>query len=152
MGKFFKRGIGLIGMICLLVAFAFLVHPVVETANSPQDQDNQVIKMLAATPSYALGTVGEMLWSATDQVIVDARPTFGAGATIDQRIETATGAHAKWHKARETNTETILLMGYNQNAFKRDAYNRVNTAIERPSMSVVLSNLPGQRNLPLKVC
>ena len=46
MKKLFKaRGIGLIGTMCLvmLVAFVFLVCPVIATANSTQAQDNQVI-------------------------------------------------------------------------------------------------------------
>jgi len=136
MRKFFKRGIGLITM-ALMVAFVFLVAPLAAmAANSPQIiQDNQVI----VSPMMRAGAI-------TDQVIASARlAMYGPSVAITDQaimtqvrgIETATIAYA-----------TVSLAG----TVYEDAINRANTAIERPSMSVVLSNLPEQRNFPLKTC
>jgi len=137
--KFFTSGIGL--MMVLVVAFAFLVHPAVSTANSTQ----AAVKTSAITPSYALGTAGEMLLSKV------VTPKLRASAITDQETECMITEE----------TDEVLAAGYNQNAIKRslaagtatyeDTINMVN-ATKWLKMSVKTSNLPEQRNFPLKTC
>ena len=101
MKKLFKaRGIGLIGTMCLvmLVAFVFLVCPVIATANSTQDQENQVVKMLV-TIHGELGTADKMMLESEIATPI----TRVSAVTTNQETECLNGTMGAYYILNQKN-------------------------------------------------